>query len=582
MRRLISFVVAVIFSSHMIAAKTQTTKLHILESSDVHGCFFPWDFINKKPMKGTMARLSTYVKRVRTENPDGVILLENGDILQGQPINYYYNYIATQKENIASQCVNYLNYDAQNWGNHDVETAHKCFDKWDNELKCPVIGANIIDVKTGKPYLKPYTIIERKGVKVAVIGMLTPAIPNWLTEDVYAGLRFEELVSSTRKWVEHVQANEKPDVIIALLHSGLSGGIVTDDYEENASKSVAANVAGIDAIMFGHDHRTYNGWVKNPEGKDVLLINPANNARNIAEAVITVTKKGGKVISKSIEGKLVDITNEQVDEDFMKVLDKEVEEVKAWSDKEIGAITEDITTRDCFFGSSAFTDLIHNLQLSLTKADISLSAPLTFNTTLAKGTITVSDMFKLYKFENKLFVMNLTGKEIRNALEMSYDLWVNTMKSPDDHIMLLSEEKNNGNEKNGFQNMTFNFDSAAGIDYVVDVTKPNGEKVQILQMSNGEPFDENKIYKVAVNSYRGNGGGELLTKGAGISKEELEKRIISRTELDQRHYLMEEIERQGTISPKPNNNWRFVPDEWTVPAIERDRNLIFPNSARKK
>lgn len=565
----------------MIAAKTQTTTLHILESSDVHGCFFPWDFINKKPMRGTMARMSTYIKRVRTENPDGVILLENGDILQGQPINYYYNYIATQKENIASQCVNYLNYDVQNWGNHDVETTHSCFDKWDNELKCPVLGANIIDAKTGKPYLKPYTIIERKGIRVAVIGMLTPAIPNWLTEDVYSGLRFDELVSSTRKWVEYVQANEKPDVIIALLHSGISGGIVTDEYEENASKSVATNVAGIDAIMFGHDHRTYNGWEKNPEGKDVLLINPANNARNIAEAVITVTKKGGKVVSKAIEGKIVDISNEQVDEDFMKVLDKEVEEVKTWSDKEIGLITEDITTRDCFFGSSAFTDLIHNLQLKLTKADISLSAPLTFNTTLAKGIITVSDMFKLYKFENKLFVMNLTGKEIRNALEMSYDLWVNTMKSPDDHIMLLSEEKNNGNEKNGFQNMTFNFDSAAGIDYVVDVTKPNGEKVKILQMSNGEPFDENKMYKVAVNSYRGNGGGELLTKGAGISKEELEKRIISRTELDQRYYLMKEIERQGTISPKPNNNWRFVPDEWAVPAIERDRNLIFPNSARK-
>ena len=109
----------------------------------------------------------------------------------------------------------------------------------------------------------------------------------------------------------------------------------------------------------------------------------------------------------------------------------------------------------------------------------------------------------------------------------------------------------------------------------MDVTKPNGQKVRILRMSNGEPFDENKTYKVALNSYRGNGGGELLTKGAGIPREQLESRIVFRSEKDQRFYLMKEIEKAGEMDPKANNNWRFVPEEWAVPAIERDRKLLF-------
>ena len=184
-------------------------------------------------------------------------------------------------------------------------------------------------------------------------------------------------------------------------------------------------------------------------------------------------------------------------------------------------------------------------------------------------------MFKLYKFENQLYTMMLSGEEVKKHLEMSYDMWVNTMTSPDDHIMMLDNTSTGDNQRSGFKNMTFNFDSAAGIIYTVDVTKPYGRKVNIISMADGTPFDLKKMYKVAVNSYRGNGGGELLTRGAGIPKEKLEERIIARTEHDQRWYLMKEIERLGTISPEPNGNWQFIPEEWTKPAIERDRKLIF-------
>ena len=169
----------------------------------------------------------------------------------------------------------------------------------------------------------------------------------------------------------------------------------------------------------------------------------------------------------------------------------------------------------------------------------------------------------------------MTGAEVRRHLEMSYDLWCNTMTSPDDHIMLLSEWAKDDRQRFGFKNLAFNFDSAAGIIYEVDVTQPDGHKVRILSMADGTPFDENRWYHVAMNSYRGNGGGELLTKGAGIPREQLKSRIIFESEKDQRYYLMKAIEKAGTMNPKPHNNWRFVPVEWAQPAIERDKKLIF-------
>lgn len=157
---------------------------------------------------------------------------------------------------------------------------------------------------------------------------------------------------------------------------------------------------------------------------------------------------------------------------------------------------------------------------------------------------------------------------------MSYNLWANTMQSPDDHLLLLMPSKKD-NEKMHFKNPSFNFDSAAGIDYEVDVTKPYGQKVKILRMSNGQPFDEKAWYKVALNSYRGNGGGELLTKGAGIPHSELKSRIIWESPRDQRYYLMEEIRKMKVLDPQPNHNWKFVPEAWTQPAAQRDYQALF-------
>lgn len=557
------------------AASNKTLTLHVLETTDVHGSFFPYDMLDRKPKAGSVARVCTYVNMLRKQHGKNILLLDNGDILQGQPVSYFSNFIDTTEVNIASQVVNYLGYDAVTVGNHDVEPGHAVYDKWIKEHNMPVLGANVINETTGEPYLKPYTIISRDGCKIAVLGLLTPAIPNWLPQYIWSGLRFEEMVSSAKRWMKIIKEKEKADVVIGLLHSGKSGGISTPDYDEDASLKVAKEVPGFDLVLFGHDHTRYLDNVVNVAGDTVLCMNPANNAMAVADATITVEKKKGKwqVVSKN--GELKDVTKLPVDENYMSYFQPFIDKTNAFANEKIGEFKHTISTADSYFGNSAFNDLILNLEMQITHADIAFNAPLSFNATINAGPVYMSDMFKLYKFENQLYVMRLTGEEIRKHLEMSYDLWMNTMTSADDHLLLLDKQTQGDAQRMGFKNLSFNFDAAAGIDYTVDVTKPNGEKVKILQMSDGTPFEPNKWYKVAINSYRANGGGELLTQGAGIPKDSLESRIVWRSERDQRYYLMKEIQRQGVLDPQPNSNWKVIPEEWTKAAAARDRKLLF-------
>lgn len=583
----------------------QSVELKIIETSDVHGYFFPYDFVNGRALSGTLARANTYIKRQRQQYDDNLLLLDNGDILQGQPCTYWSNYINTEEENLAAQVVGYMGYDAEAMGNHDVETGHDVYDKWIRDLFAPVLGANIINRESRDPYVDPYVIIEKilpqpgsgvekprsgkrppgsprwrtqeRGVpiRIAVLGMITPTIGAWLNESLWQGLEFEDMVTCAQRWVTYIQEQEKPDLIIGLFHSGLSDGLVMDGLEEDATRLVAQQVDGFDIIFFGHDHQVHNEVIKSPSGRDVLCLDPSCFARNVAEATVALTYDNGKLVDKAIKGNIIDIRNEVVDEEMVSYFQPTIDRIKDFVERRIGTFAEGCSTRDAYFGNSAFVDFIHQMQLQITGAEISLNAPLSFDASIEKGPVTVADMFKLYRFENQLYVMNMTGREIRGHLEMSYDQWVNTMTSPSDHLLLLSQNSNGDQQRMGFKNYTFNFDSALGIDYEVDVTKPDGQKVHILRMSNGEPFDEDKTYKVVMNSYRANGGGDLIVRGAGIPRDSLQSRIIYQSELDLRYYLMEEIERMGTVRPKAAKNWKFVPEKWTKPAARRDRQLLF-------
>lgn len=558
-------------------AEKRQVKVRIIETSDVHGNFFPYDFINRQPGTGSLARVHSAVENARKElGKENVILVDNGDILQGQPTAYYYNFIDTVSPHVASEMMDFMGYDLATLGNHDIETGHEVYDRWIKTSGHTVLGANIIDTRTGKPYVDPYKIIERNGLKIAFLGMITPGIPGWLPENLWEGLKFEEMLPSARKWVSYIRTYEKPDVIIGLFHSGRDHTKTTGDVIENASVLVAEEVPGFDVVMMGHDHSKYLDFVKNSDGRNVLVGNPANNADLLLtvdiEAEIDETGKVGDLV---IKGDISTVNNLSPSAEFMDRFEPQRKAVEDFVGRNIGELTVPMSTRDTYFGPSAFVDFIHSLQLAISGAQISMAAPLTFDATIPAGKISVSDMFNLYKYENMLYTMRLTGTEIKNYLEMSYDMWTRQMTSADDHLLNLRDTEANDMSHTGFRYPSYNFDSAAGIIYTVDVTKPKGEKITIISMTDGTPFAPEKEYTVAINSYRGNGGGNLLTEGAGISKEDLKKRIVKSTDKDLRYYMMKYIEQQNTLTPKALNQWKFIPEDIVAPAVERDRALLF-------
>lgn len=289
-----------------VAAQDKEVKLKIVQTSDIHGNFYPHDFILQREAAGSLARVHAFVQKARETYKDNLILLDNGDILQGQPTAYYYNYIDTVSLHVTADMLNFMGYDAANMGNHDVETGRAVFDRWAGDCRAPVLGANIIDTATGEPHFRPYKVLERDGVKIAVLGMITPAIPVWLSENLWRGLRFDDMEETARKWMKIIREKERPDIVIGMFHAGQDALLMGGKYRENASLDVARNVPGFDIVLMGHDHARECKKVQNVAGDSVLVMDPASNGIVVSDIDITVTLRNGKVTDKQIDGVLTE------------------------------------------------------------------------------------------------------------------------------------------------------------------------------------------------------------------------------------------------------------------------------------
>ena len=228
-----------------VMGKSRKVVIKIMETTDVHGNFFGYNFKENHPLEGGFPQVSAYVNSQRDSlGKENCILIDAGDILQGQPCVYYTNFIDTNSPHLTSETMNFMGYDAAAFGNHDIEAGHPVFNRWVADCKFPVLGANIISKATGEPYAKPYCIIEREGVKIAILGMVTPAIPMWLPEKLWQGLQFEDMVKSARKWVPLILEKEKPDVVVNFAAESHVDRSITDP-----EAFVRTNVMGTTTLL---------------------------------------------------------------------------------------------------------------------------------------------------------------------------------------------------------------------------------------------------------------------------------------------------------------------------------------------
>lgn len=566
-------ILAIFIALLLLQACRESDKpaLVLLGTTDIHGTFFPHDFINDTPAPYSLASVSAYVNDVRKQRHK-TILLDNGDILQGQPEVYYYNFIDTLSPHLCAEILNFMDYDAATAGNHDIEAGHPVYDRLVREYNFPLMAANAVSESSGMPYFKPYTIIRRGRLKVAVMGLITPSVPNWLPPVLYSGMKFENMTTAAEKWMVEIKKHN-PDIIVGLFHSGWNDDAV-EPQPGNSSNAVVYNVPGFDVVFTGHDHSRMNTTTVNKAGDTVLVVNAGSRAANIAR-VDVFGKKG----NLRFRGELVETSEIKPDQEYIHRFAGQYDSVSEFVTRVIGEAPEVISSRDALFGPSSFTSMIHTVQLDLTGADISFAAPLSFDVSIAAGKVTVADMFKLYRYENMLYTMSLSGREIDGFLEHSVEGWFNTWTTEDPWLLNYRRGEdgrpliNSGRLR--VSQPVYNFDSAAGIDYTVDVTKEPGNRVEIIRMSDGAFFYPDSLYRVAINSYRGSGGGGHIRDGAGLSPEEALQRIVTSTDKDLRFYMIGWITEKGLLSPVNFNNWKTIPENITLPAREKEWQMIY-------
>lgn len=557
----------IIISLTLISAcSQQETVVRIAVTTDVHGMIFPFDFITREDSDHSLAHIYSYVSEQGHHEDTIFFMLDNGDFLQGQPTVYYYNFIDTLSPHLSAQVMNHMGYDAGTVGNHDIEAGPKVYNKIRSQFKFPWLAANAVHSGSGKPFFEPYTMLKAGKKRIAILGLITPGIPQWLPRNLWPEMEFRDMVETARKWIPQIIETEHPDLVVGLFHSGTNsayGGSTESYMNENAVLMVAEQVPGFDVIFAGHDHRVSTQMVENSLGDSVLVVDPGSHARFAGEVTISFREEG----RKEITSRMVPMNLYTPSDEFMIKFQHDYLKVSSYLDDTVTWMNEAMKGSDALFGPSSMMSLIHKVQMELSKADISFTAPLSLSATLEEGPLLVSDMFKLYRFENMLYTMNLTGAEIDAFLEHATGIWFNTMNGPDDRLLQYS-----ASDPARLANQYYNFSSAAGVDYTVDVRQAPGERVTILGFSNGTAFQENATYSVAMNSYRGNGGGGHLTKGAGIPLDELSTRISWSTHIDLRYYLMQHLLEHDTLRPEILDNWHLLPSSWVESATTSERN----------
>jgi len=549
----------------------------LLTTNDVHGTYFDSTYTSAKTRKSLMA-VAWSVDSVRAAaGKENVILVDAGDILQGDNAAYYFNYVDTTQTHVYTRMAAYMGYDAIAVGNHDIETGHPVYDRIAREMKAagiPFLAGNARKDSDGSPYFPEYTVLKRHGLKIAILGFTNPNMKNWLAESVWRGITFESLIPRVQQTVDAVRAKEKPQVIIVAVHSGT--GREGEASLESQGMDLLHSLEGVDFLVCSHDHRPYVVSRGN-----TALINSGSHCRFMGHGHIRLTVKGGKVVARETEAELIPIDKFKVDTVMEKLFHPDYEAVKAFTLKEVGELKAELRTRDGYAGMCDYLNLVHTLCLGCSPAQISFAAPLTYNGTVPAGVLVYNDLFTIYPFENQLYVVKMTGREIHDYLEYSYDQWINTVSRPGEHILKITprHDSRTGQQGWSFVNRSYNFDSAAGINYTVDVTKPSGSRVDIASMAGGQPFDPEKTYFVAMTSYRASGGGGIL-RAIGIDTDKITDRVVEYYP-EIRNILYNYLLEHGSIDPAVIGDparigrWRFVPEGLAAKGIDADMQLLF-------
>jgi len=509
-------------------------ELLVLSTTDQHGRIRGWDYYADTIETGRgLSRLATAVDSIRAANPGRVLLVDAGDLLQGNP----FAYVAMKRDSVNPivAAMNTMRYDAFAIGNHEYNYGVPYLERAVAQARFPMLSANTIK-PDGSHKFRPWTIVERQGVKIGIVGGTTPGVMVWDAENVRGKLQVTDIVPAVRRAVDEVRA-AGASVIVVVLHSGLNEPASYDTVStglpsENVSGRIAREIPGIDLVVYGHSHREQPNLHIGP----TLLVQPRNWATSLGVAHLTVGRVGGSWKVTSSRGETLPAARYPESPTLLSVSAATHTATRAYANEVIG------TTPVAWRGDSArlkdtpLIDFINEVEMKATGADLASTAAFTLDAALAAGPITVAKIAQLYPYDNTLRAIRISGKQLRDYLEFSTRFYTGVQNGrpvPDPAIP------------------GYNFDIISGADYVIDLTKPIGSRVTALTVK-GKQVTPADNFTLALNNYRQSGGGGFsMLQGAPV---------VYDKQQEIRQLLIDEVQARKVLRPEDyfKQNWTLV------------------------
>ncbi|MDH5100114.1 bifunctional metallophosphatase/5'-nucleotidase [Lactobacillus kefiranofaciens] len=476
-------------------------KLVFLHSSDTHGFLLPTDYQNKTNYDApfSLSRVSSVIKSEKKKyGADHVVVTDAGDCLQGGSPLAYYTHSTGDYHDLRkfTDAYNAVGYDARCLGNHDFNFGLDYLSYYVDNNKAPIINDNILDADTNVPFFgREYVIIKKGGLKVGILGITTQYIPHWEPKENVAGLKF---VSAFDK-IKHYAKILRPqvDVLAVMYHGGFESdpetGEPTEPHRgENEGYKILTEIPEVDVFLTGHQHRRLNLVTKN-----TAIVQPGYRGEAIAEVVVDVNDDTKKITNMTT--KLIDTKDYEPDPAVVAQVEDLDKRTQQWLDQPIAHLDKPARIENAMKGrieGAPFINLIQQMQLWFTKADVSATAVMSETAKGFDKTVTMRDVLLNYPYANQLCRVKLTGKELRHIIEHSVSF---LKKDQDGKISFIDRWIKP-------KPMLYNFDVFYPVEYEADLSKPVGERLTKLTLHD-KPIEDDKIYHLAVNNYRAMGGG---------------------------------------------------------------------------
>ncbi|GAA1833051.1 5'-nucleotidase C-terminal domain-containing protein [Agromyces salentinus] len=561
------------------APKDGSVTITVMGTSDLHTNVVNWDYYKDATYSDSagnavgLSRVASVVRQIRADRgSDRTLLFDAGDTIQGTPLGYYYATVEPVTETgaihpMAAQ-MNALGYDAVALGNHEFNYGLEFLDHWISQMDAPVLAANAVHAGTKVPRFRPYAIktMKVKGrppIRVGVLGLTNPGVVIWDKANVAGKVEVQGLVEATARWVPRMRA-EGADIVVVSAHSGDSG---TSSYSgdlpvENAAGLVAAQVPGIDAILFGHAHLDVpERFVTNERtGKRVIMSEPKNWGQRVSVFDLDLEfVRGSWRVAKS---KAMTVnTNTVVDDPALVALVRSQHDaVVAYMNTPVANSTETMSAAEACWKDTAILDYVNEVQTATVAAAvagtpeaalpiISIAAPFNRAASFPAGPVTIKDVAGLYIYDNTLMASVLTGAQIKDYLEFSAKYFVQV--APDAPVAPASWTNARWPNADSPTTPDYNYDQFSGVDYSVDLSQPVGSRITGLAYA-GVPVAADQAFLVAVNNYRQSGGGGFPHIATAP--------VVYNAQVAIREAIVAHASAQGTIDPAQFHveNWRLV------------------------